>query len=163
MPIKGTMMKVELQSISIPVSSSHSEPIPQLAAGKHVGLRVLIVEDHPDTRRTLERLLVKWGHTVAVAEDLASARALLAAQPIDLLLTDLGLPDGHGTDLMIELRAQGIETPGIALSGFGTENDTARSLEAGFAAHFTKPVGTQNLRAEIARIAREITSAAKDG
>lgn len=155
---QGTLMKVELQSTL--ATSVRPDPVPQTEAGKQIGLRILIIEDHPDTRRTLERLLTKWGHTVSLAEDLATARARVASEPFDLLLTDLGLPDGHGTELMCELRTRGSTLPGIALSGFGTESDSARSLEAGFIAHLTKPVGTHDLQAQIAQVVRDIPSVA---
>lgn len=149
---RGTVMRVELQTVDAPVPPTSSTLSHEPDA--FVAFRILIVEDHADTRRTLDRLLTRWGHDVTTAADLATARGLLASQNFDLLLTDLGLPDGHGTELMAELRAQGSTIPGIALSGFGTEADAARSVECGFAAHFTKPVGTQNLREQINSIAR---------
>lgn len=149
-PDLGTLMRLHFRTIAAALAPA---PTVQPNDNNTIGLRVLIVEDHDDTRLSLERLLAKWGHTVASAETLAEARARVGAEQFDLLLTDLGLPDGHGLDLMREIRAQGGTIPGIALSGFGTEMDAKLSLEAGFAAHFTKPVGARNLKSEIARIA----------
>ena len=94
----------------------------------------------------MARLIARWGHTVETAANVATALRMANSQPFDLLISDLGLPDASGTDLMRQLR-QSSSMPGIAISGFGTEQDTARSLAAGFAAHVTKPVAdaeTQN-------------------
>lgn len=151
-PDRGTLMKVQFQTVS-----NLAAPAPEKLAASDAAvasLRVLVVEDHSDTRRTLERLLRKWGHEVTSAEDLAGARAQLAARDFDLLLTDLGLPDGHGAELMDEIRGKESPPVAIALSGFGTEHDTQRSMEAGFAAHFTKPVGMHSLKGKIAEIVR---------
>jgi DNA-binding response OmpR family regulator len=90
----------------------------------------------------------------------AEARALAASKRFDLLISDLGLPDGSGLELMRALRdAQGMK--GIALSGFGTDEDVAASAAAGFAAHLTKPVDWDRLRAEIERIRPVENSAAR--
>jgi DNA-binding response OmpR family regulator len=77
-----------------------------------------------------------------------------------LLISDVGLPDGSGLELMKALRdAQNIK--GIALSGFGTDEDVAASAAAGFAAHITKPVDWDRLRAEIEKLTTERDSAAR--
>jgi DNA-binding response OmpR family regulator len=81
---------------------------------------------------------------------MADALAKLSPGRVDLLVSDLGLPDGSGLDVMREARRQGI--PGIALSGFGTEEDVQRSLGAGFGAHLTKPVAIATLRRAIAAV-----------
>lgn len=114
-------------------------------------LCILLVEDHEDTRRTLANLLERWGHSVASADTVAAGLELASEQPFDLLISDLGLPDAHGTDLILQLRKTS-DIPGIAISGFGSEGDTARSLAAGFAFHLTKPIGTQKLKETIDQI-----------
>ena len=113
-------------------------------------LRVLLVEDHEDTAEIFERLLRRGGYVVHVANSVQSA---LAVEPdaFDLLLSDLGLSDGSGLDLMRELRKTG-DVKGIALSGYGTEEDVRASKEAGFALHLTKPVDFKVLLAAIARL-----------
>jgi PAS domain S-box-containing protein len=104
------------------------------------GLRVLVVEDNADTLRILARLLSGRGHRVATAADVASALAAVASEgPFDLVVSDIGLPDGSGLDLMPRLRARG-PIRGIALSGYGMEDDLRRSREAGFDVHLIKPV-----------------------
>jgi len=108
-------------------------------------LRILLVEDHVDTVRIMSRLLAAEGHHVQAAGDVATGLNLARQHPFDLLLSDLGLPDGSGLDLMRALRSAGINLPGIAISGYGQEQDIAQSLAAGFTAHLTKPVNLQKL------------------
>lgn len=119
-------------------------------------LRILLVEDHADTAEAMADLLRGQGHQVAVAgsvaQGLAAAEARGGAEGIDLLLSDLGLPDGSGHDLMRELgRRYGIR--GIALSGYGMEEDIRRSMDAGFEKHLTKPVSLQALRSVLQEVA----------
>ena len=114
-------------------------------------LRLLIVEDHDDTARALRRLLAKAGFVVSVAGSVASALALAGRETFDLLVTDLGLPDGTGYDVMAGLqKVQPL--PGIAMSGYGMDEDLSRSREAGFSAHLVKPVEVPKLIAAIRRV-----------
>jgi signal transduction histidine kinase len=110
---------------------------------------ILLVEDHEQTRVTLAQLLQRRGHVVVAVATSEAARARAAAGNCDLLISDLGLPDGDGYELMAELhRTQGM--PGIALSGYGMDADVARSRACGFCAHLTKPVDIRVLEAAIA-------------
>jgi signal transduction histidine kinase/CheY-like chemotaxis protein len=115
-------------------------------------LRILLVEDHMDTAAALADLLDIMGHQVVVAHDvssgLAAAQVALEGPGLDLVISDLGLPDGSGLDLMRELSARH-RVRGIALSGYGTEKDIRASREAGFALHLTKPVDLERLRAAL--------------
>ena len=111
---------------------------------------ILLVEDHPDTVQVLSRLLRKWGHTVTNAGNVRKALELAAGQHFDLLVSDLGLPDGSGLDVMRDVKSRQ-EIPGIALSGYGTEEDVRESREAGFREHLTKPINAQTLQAAIER------------
>jgi CheY-like chemotaxis protein len=97
-------------------------------------------------------VLAADGHEVEAAGDMATALELASQHPFDLLLSDLGLPDGSGHDLMREMRARGHKFPGIALSGYGQAEDILRSQEAGFAAHLTKPVARERLVESIASV-----------
>jgi len=121
-------------------------------------LRILLVEDHPDTAEAMADLLRLMGHEVdvtgSVAEALAAADRLQAAEGIDLVVSDLGLPDGSGQDLMREL-ARRWKLRGIAISGYGMEEDVRRSREAGFSRHLTKPVDLEALRAAIRQVVGE--------
>jgi PAS domain S-box-containing protein len=118
------------------------------ASAKKTGLRILLVEDHEPTRTALKHLLVRRAYEVMTAASLAEARALAGAQDFDLLISDIGLPDGNGYDLMNELGKNKV-IKGIALTGFGMEQDLVRSRDAGFVAHLTKPVRVQLLDAAI--------------
>ncbi|HEX6902262.1 MAG TPA: PAS domain S-box protein [Thermoanaerobaculia bacterium] len=131
-------------------------------AGPDHPLRILLVEDHPDTAEAMADLLRLIGHEVTVAGSVGGA--LAAAETamngerregeggIDLVVSDLGLPDGSGQDLMREL-VRRWRLRGIALSGYGMEEDVRRSHEAGFSRHLTKPVDLAALREAIRQVA----------
>jgi two-component system, chemotaxis family, CheB/CheR fusion protein len=115
-------------------------------------LRILLVEDHGDTAMMMREVLALHGHDVQHAGDVATALDMAAAREFDLLISDLGLPDRSGLDLMRALRQSGSAVRGIALSGYGQEEDIRRSKEAGFAAHLTKPATPDRLVEEIAAV-----------
>jgi DNA-binding response OmpR family regulator len=98
-------------------------------------------------------LFQHYGHHVEQAADVASALDAAARGTFDLVISDLGLPDASGLDLMRELRRRHFTMPGIALSGYGREEDVRRSREAGFAAHLIKPASPDRLLETIARVA----------
>jgi len=107
--------------------------------------RILLVEDHASTLQVLSTLLRRDGYEVLPATNVAEALAQVAAQPCELVISDLGLPDGSGIQLMRQLRTNyGLR--GIALTGYGMEEDIARAREAGFAAHLVKPIQVAELR-----------------
>ena len=114
-------------------------------------LRILLVDDHQDTCVALERLLVRRGHLVAAAHNVRSAMETAARNSFDLLISDIALPDGSGTELMTYLRAIS-HIPGIAISGFGMNGDVQKSLDAGFIEHLVKPVKMESLEAAIDRV-----------
>lgn len=124
------------------------------------GLSVLLVEDHADTARIMHRFLSQHGGEVHVAGSLADARkASDRLDRLDLLLSDLGLPDGHGTELLGRLRSRHPEMVAVALSGFGMEDDLRRSHEAGFRVHLTKPIDVSRLEQVLDDVARDIRAA----
>ncbi|HEX2853097.1 MAG TPA: ATP-binding protein [Opitutaceae bacterium] len=117
-----------------------------------VPLRLLLVEDHEATLQTLARLLRRDGHSVVTATTIAEGLAAAAANTFDLVISDLGLPDGTGGVLMEKLRdTYGLR--GIALSGYGMEEDLARSLHSGFLTHLVKPIAIAELRRVLASVA----------
>jgi len=136
----------------------HDEPtsgengIPEKARGvPAVSLRLLLVEDHESTLRTLAMVLQRDGHQVSTARSVGLALETAERQEFDLVISDLGLPDGTGIELMEKLRARhGL--PGIALSGYGMEEDRIRTRKAGFLAHLLKPVQIADLRRALAAI-----------
>ena len=116
-------------------------------------LRILLVEDHEDTVRAMSWLLRRIGHDVSVARTVRDAVAEARRDAFDLLISDIGLPDGTGWDVIAQRPRSDI--PAIALTGFGMEQDVARSLAAGFTEHLTKPVNFQKLEAVIHTLAEE--------
>ena len=112
---------------------------------------ILFVEDDATIAMGVEYSLKQDGFQVSLADRLEEARGLLKSSPFDLVLLDLGLPDGSGYDLMREAKHRQ-SLKGIALSGFGAEEDVRRSREAGFDYHMTKPVNFQDLRALLRQI-----------
>lgn len=112
----------------------------------------MLVEDHGVTAQMISAILQERSHRVEVAGDIGTALELSDQQAFDLLLSDLGLPDGSGYDLIRELRFRGHSFPGIALSGYGQENDIRRSYEAGFSAHLVKPASREALEEAIASV-----------
>ncbi len=107
--------------------------------------RILLVEDHQDTRRTLSRLLTHFGHNVVTAGNVEGAMDIMGSDNIDVVLCDIGLPDGSGYEVAAQARAKG-HIKAVALTGFGTEEDFRRSKEAGFDFHLVKPINFQELQ-----------------
>jgi len=114
--------------------------------------RVLLIEDHAPTRLTLQQLLLRRRYEVVPASTVAEARAAMANERVDFVISDIGLPDGNAYDLMAELRAR-FGLAGIALTGYGMDSDIARSHAAGFVIHLTKPLRVQSLDEALAKLA----------
>jgi PAS domain S-box-containing protein len=119
--------------------------------GPQKGGRILLVEDHPDTSLAMSRLLKGFGYQVRIADTVASALQFAATERFDAVISDIDLPDGSGLDLMGQLKGKRL-LKGIAVSGFGMQDDIRKSMEAGFSAHLTKPVTV----AALERVLREI-------
>ena len=117
-------------------------------------VRILLVEDHPDTARTLSRLLVAMGYQVKVANSAAAALQLAEAESFDMVISDIGLPDSTGHDLMRQLKRL-YNLRGVALTGYGMEDDMRNSREAGFLDHVVKPIDIAQLEAVIQRVVGE--------
>jgi signal transduction histidine kinase len=111
-------------------------------------LRLLVIEDHEPTMMVLVRLLRQYGHDVFTAENVERALAVAAAHSFDLVISDLGLPDGNGIDLMRQL-AKEYGLRGIALSGYGMPEDRAKTQQAGFLAHLVKPINFDQLQSAL--------------
>jgi signal transduction histidine kinase len=116
---------------------------------------ILLVEDHAPTREALKRLLATRTARVSAAATMAEARRLSAAEPFDVLMTDIGLPDGDGYALMRELTLSR-RMPAVALTGYGMDEDVARSRKAGFLAHLTKPLRAADLDAVLGKVAAAV-------
>ncbi|MFN2477290.1 MAG: ATP-binding protein [Chthoniobacterales bacterium] len=139
---QGATFVVELATIAANEAAT-TAPLRPLSSSRH-NYRLLVVEDHQPTLQVLARLLRKQGHDVQTASTVEAARKLAAQQEFDLVISDIGLPDGNGVDLMKELtRDYGLR--GIALSGYGMDEDLARTRNAGFIAHLVKPIDFERL------------------
>jgi PAS domain S-box-containing protein len=151
-PGLGSTFVVTLPLIARPTDRPETVDAPP-ADGPAGRLRVLLVEDHVDTGRATSRLLERFGYKVAWADCVAAALRRAESEPFDIVVSDLGLPDGDGYALMRQI-AERHGTPGIALSGFGMEGDILRGREAGFLEHLVKPVDIATLDQTIRRVAR---------
>jgi PAS domain S-box-containing protein len=146
---RGTTFRVFLEVLREPSVVSTAEADGDTVVTKK--LRLLLVDDHADTRHVLTRLLTKCGHEVASSDSAQGALELLESGQFDALISDIGLPDGSGYELVrAAKRKQPIK--GVALSGFGTEEDIRRSSEAGFDYHLTKPIDFPDLQLLLRKI-----------
>jgi CheY-like chemotaxis protein len=123
-------------------------------AGKNGKRRILVVDDHKDTLRSMILLLRRLGYEVLAAENMMDALRIVEEQSFDILLSDIGLPDGNGLELLKRIR-QTRSVPALAISGFGMDEDVERSLDAGFSDHLTKPVSIDRLSAAIAELDKQ--------
>ncbi len=112
------------------------------------GTRVLVVEDDPQMARFLRTTLTAHGHEVTVAGGVAAGATAAAQNPPDIILLDLGLPDGDGLELVPQLRTW-TTAPIIVLSARGREDDKVAALDAGADDYLTKPFGVRELFARI--------------
>ena len=120
-------------------------------------LRIFVVENHPDTLEYLQIYLEEMGHTVASADTIANTLAAFPNANCDVLISDIGLPDGTGWELLQRLQ---LPHPiyAIAMSGFGMNADHARSRAAGFRHHLLKPFPLNELDGLLEEAARELTA-----
>ena len=154
---RGTTFRIELKALPEP----RLEEDGRLADGASRAeppspspLKVLLVEDEQATRRLMARLLKGLGHEVATAGTIAEAlEEEERSGGFGLIVSDIGLPDGSGLDLMRRVVARRGPIPAIALTGYGMEEDIQRSREAGFTAHMTKPIDFAKLEAMIRQVA----------
>jgi two-component system CheB/CheR fusion protein len=123
-------------------------------AGAPRRLRIVVVENHPDTLKYLCLYLEQMGHAVVAARSKSESIALLAGSRCDVLISDIGLPDGTGWELL--LQAPSPKPPyAIAMSGFGMHADRERSLAAGYRHHLLKPFPPEELDTLLAEAAQE--------
>ena len=145
---QGTSFQVKLRTVEgVEDPRQTGEWVP-MSGERETPPRVLLVDDHEDTLTLISMALRRNGFDVITANSVASALETAKETPFDVLVSDIGLPDGSGIDLIGRL-----ECPrGIALTGFGAEEDVRRSREAGFREHLTKPVGVRELLQAIDRL-----------
>lgn len=152
---KGATFVVELNAVPAVPGRTQRKPVARQAVG--AGKRILLVEDHRDTAQVMVKLLTAFGHEVTSAASVREALDLASKQPFDLLISDIGLPDGSGLDIMRNLRDR-LHIQGVAVSGFGQAEDLRRSREAGFVEHLVKPVNFQMLESVVNRLSSQPAS-----
>ncbi|CAN5447901.1 hypothetical protein BH10PLA1_BH10PLA1_00430 [soil metagenome] len=147
----GATFAVELQTADAPGNVLREQPTPRKLLPPSARLKILLVEDHVGTLEIMDRLLKNFGYDVVTATTMNQALAIAEKSTPDLLICDLGLPDGSGNDVM---RALHMKRPirGIALTGFGMDDDIRMSKDAGFAKHLTKPVDMDQLQTAILQV-----------
>jgi signal transduction histidine kinase len=145
---KGAVFTVSLNTVPAPAeakrtarAASPNDRDKKALAGKG---HLLVVDDHHDTCIGMKMLLERRGYRITLAHTADQAIAKAQQEKFDLLISDIGLPDRSGYELMQELRAKS-SLRGIALSGFGMENDISKARAAGFSEHLTKPINFDRL------------------
>jgi len=147
---QGSRFTVELPATAGGLEAPGSRKVTPRSAS--AGIRVLLVEDHTPSRQILARFLTTRQIECAQAATAAEALEKAQAQAFDLVISDLGLPDQSGYDLMAALKAT-YGLTGIALSGYGMEEDIAHGKAVGFRMHLIKPVQAQALDEALAQFA----------
>src|SRR6266436_1141012 len=151
---QGATFSLELKTVPSPLSrdgdGTHQDRC--AASEKEVAVprhrRVLVVDDHQDTCTGMKMMLERRGYEITVAHSAEQAVEKVRTQDFDLLISDIGLPDRSGYELMREVRnSKGLR--GIALSGFGMEHDVSKARAAGFSEHLTKPINFERLEKTI--------------
>ncbi len=130
--------------------------------GAEKNLRILLVEDDADSREALRRLLSAHGHHVHPVHDFGSALDIASREPIDLLVSDIGLPGQDGCELMRAVKTL-YDLPGIALTAYVSAEDEARCLAAGFTRYIDKPVKFSDVLEAVATFPRRANPPAKAG
>ena len=166
-PNRGTTFTVRLPAASVPLQKPRESESGGLSTGEYMSLNlgdvvVLIVDDEPDGRTLLARLLTDLGARVLVASGAEQGLQILEQQGVDVLVSDVGMPGMDGYEFMRRVRAlpgEARHVPAIALTAYARGEDRQRSLAAGFQRHIAKPYSIGDLAAAIAALRREGTAA----
>lgn len=143
---RGSAFVIELPLASADDAKPGTRPpIDAGGAAPRPPCSILLVEDHVSTRETLQKLLTRRNYEVIAAGSVTEALAVAATRTFDFLVSDVGLPDGDGYQLMAEIRKTHPTIQGVALSGYGMEEDIQRSHQGGFSNHLVKPVSITSL------------------
>ena len=161
----GSTFTVRLKTVDAPMRARAEEKPPKRSPaevkldGRSRPRRLLVVDDHHDTCIGMKMMLERRGYAITLANSADQAVTKASEENFDLVISDIGLPDRSGYELMQELRAtKGLR--GIALSGFGMENDITRARNAGFSEHLTKPINFERLERAIKKILDPETASA---
>ncbi|MGI8436073.1 MAG: ATP-binding protein [Chthoniobacterales bacterium] len=166
---RGATFTITLETVAAPLRPEGAPLVPTSVVAGTLAVksrmeanppRLLVVDDHHDTCTGMKMILERRGYRVTVAHSAGEAVEKAGQENFDLMISDIGLPDRSGYELMEEIRATR-SLPGIALSGFGMENDISRARAAGFANHLTKPINFERLETAIQALL-ETTAAASE-
>jgi signal transduction histidine kinase len=151
----GATFVVQLKTVPAPAAATNGAEGEQTDGqgkrGQSRKHRLLLVDDHVDTCTGMKLMLERRGYDISVAHSADQAVEKARSEHFDLLISDIGLPDRTGYELMTELR-KSTDLPGIALSGFGMEADVTKARDAGFSEHLTKPINFERLEQAIHRL-----------
>jgi CheY-like chemotaxis protein len=126
-------------------------------AAQKEGLQIHLVENHPDTLKYLGLFVEGLGHVTHRARSMKEAVSLLQKLPCDVLISDIGLPDGDGWELLRYLRKEeGRDIYAVAMSGFGMYADQVKSRAAGYRHHLLKPFDPEKLEIILHEAGREL-------
>lgn len=157
-PGKGSQFEMTLP-LAPAVSSDPSHTADALADSETLaGVRVLVVDDEESARTVIAASLKQAGATVLTARNAGEAFDLLSTQPIDAIVSDVGMPGESGLELIARVRQSNKPfkaLPALALTGFASVDDQTRALAAGFQMHAAKPVEPQDLARRVATICRQ--------
>jgi signal transduction histidine kinase len=148
LPIRAAKKNEEIDA---PHAPSHGNVI--CGPTQLQGVKVLVVDDEPDSRELVRRLLVECEAEIAVAATAKEATDLVQSFSPDVILSDIGMPYQDGYEFMREIRQRGITTPAVALTAFARAEDRIRSIQAGYQSHLPKPVEPSELLAVVASLA----------
>jgi PAS domain S-box-containing protein len=145
---QGSTFRLELTTVPADPPKSSEPVMPPSSPSVRSALSVLLVEDNRETLRYLTLILQQRNYNVVPVDRVSAALDAAGEARFDLLISDIELPDGTGLELMHGLGG-GQTLPGIAISGYGSEEDLQNSARAGFAEHLTKPIDVNRLQAAI--------------
>jgi len=148
---QGATFTIELPVLNEATGTKPEERRAKRSSTPQNNSRILLVEDNDDTSTAMQVLFERKGFTVIVAHSVQSALEIAKTYACDLVISDIGLPDGDGFDVIRKLN-EIRPTRGIAISGFGMEEDVRRSLAAGFDAHLVKPIRFDELNDVVNRL-----------
>jgi CheY-like chemotaxis protein len=118
----------------------------------------MLLEDHEDTALMMGKVLLQMGHEVETYATVAAATERLRERKYDVILSDIGLPDGTGIDFIRAAR-EFCQTPAVALTGYGMAEDVEECLDAGFDEHLTKPIDIERLRKTLSKMTEKTPAA----
>jgi CheY-like chemotaxis protein len=145
--------RIAAKSVTAP-SLTREVGFPQLS-----GARVLVVDDEPDARQVLRRLIQGSGGVPELAATVQEAESIIAQFQPDVIVSDIGMPGTDGYAFMREIRRQGVTTPAIALTAFARAEDRIRSIQAGFQFHLAKPIEPAELMTVVASLSGRLRNA----